>query len=677
MWEGGVRKSAVIALGYSGYGRTFRSLASGLDGAKLGLFPGFGLMNSHHNGRRRPLKPTAFLWQAGVVLGTATAWCTAILPCEAGSNVLLWDTGSRFTSANELEARVEWKAVPSELFNLEADPPKAASDPGYYGREYAFRGDLVVENHRLAAVFWSAKGRVVLYAKAQATEASSTSEPIQAKKGLGKALLEFAPLQSKSPAAKISRCEVLRNAGDEAIIQAFFSSPGAAEESAVFSFGKAELVEIKPSSNMKQVRLFSPIEYAVVPAFIGDDLLLRPADYPAADILSVPADNVLIGLLKGEDSELVMTWPKGKQSTKLRLTKDSAGQRIVESLEFEPDGQSFYLAALTAPGLWHREELKPAYLEKDVALSWPKPFAAKWKTQLPEADVKTTFTFREAKGQIWRGVPGSYNYPAWFDGDKAFLHLSKKVPPKGEALIYFLEGQGTPWTISTPVDIVKATLGRQQSEAILDSTGRKLRTHHRRGGDGVHRACTCGCTEAIQAIFEAGHEMTKKDQVKAALEDMIFFVECHVERINEYQRFAADTLKFLRTQAAATPDLKGYLESLEQTLQQIPEECSVQKENMKSPEYVTELTRKTMALTASRNTNNLAAYMELLKAWRAMGGAQDYVVAQCHTLTRKLFQQAGYNCVNDEKAIPVAREVRARCRQILRQPDGYEIWADY
>jgi len=98
---------------------------------------------------------------------------------------------------------------------------------------------------------------------------------------------------------------------------------------------------------------------------------------------------------------------------------------------------------------------------------------------------------------------------------------------------------------------------------------------------------------------------------------------------------------------------------------------------MRSPEYVTELTRKTMALTASRNTNNLAAYMELLKAWRAMGGAQDYVVAQCHTLTRKLFQQAGYNCVNDEKAIPVAREVRARCRQILRQPDGYEIWADY
>jgi len=69
--------------------------------------------------------------------------------------------------------------------------------------------------------------------------------------------------------------------------------------------------------------------------------------------------------------------------------------------------------------------------------------------------------------------------------------------------------------------------------------------------------------------------------------------------------------------------------------------------------------------------------MELLKAWRAMGGAQDYVVALCHTITRKLFQEAGYGCVNDPTAVAVAQEVRARCRQVLRNPDGYEIWADY
>ena len=158
---------------------------------------------------------------------------------------------------------------------------------------------------------------------------------------------------------------------------------------------------------------------------------------------------------------------------------------------------------------------------------------------------------------------------------------------------------------------------------------------------------------------------------------MNYFVECHVERIEEYQRFAADMIQFLKAKAAASPELKPYLESLEQIVQQIPQEYNVQKENMKSLEHAGELTRQTMALTGSKNTNNLTAYMELLKAWRAMGGAQDYVVAQCHTITRKLFQEAGYGCVNDPKAVPVAQEVRARCRQVLRNPDGYEIWANY
>jgi hypothetical protein len=255
--------------------------------------------------------------------------------------------------------------------------------------------------------------------------------------------------------------------------------------------------------------------------------------------------------------------------------------------------------------------------------------------------------------------------------------LSKKVPPKGEALVYFLEGQGTPLGTSTPAEIVQATLGRQLSDSILDPAGRKLRTHHRRGGDGVHRACTCGCTEAIQAVFEAKQELTKQDYVKEALGDMNFFVECHVARIDEYQRFASEMIQFLKSKAAASPELKPYLENLQQTAEQIPQEYNVQKENMKSPEHMVELTHKTMALTASKSTNNLPAYMDLLKAWRAMGGAQDYVVAQCHMITRKLFQEAGYGCVNDPKAAALAREIRARCKQVLRNPDGYEIWAEY
>ena len=158
---------------------------------------------------------------------------------------------------------------------------------------------------------------------------------------------------------------------------------------------------------------------------------------------------------------------------------------------------------------------------------------------------------------------------------------------------------------------------------------------------------------------------------------MNYFVECHVNRIEEYRSFAGDMIQFLQTKGTAAPELKSFLENLEQIVQQIPQEYSVQKENMKSPQHAGELTRQTMALTANRNTNNLPAYLELLKEWRAMGGAQDYLVARCHMITRKLFQEAGYGCVHDTRAVALAQEVRGRCRQVLRNPDGYEIWADY
>ncbi len=628
-------------------------------------------MNSYQNAKRKgaPVSKSRSLVWLTILVGATTFQRAA-----AAANLVVWDTGSRFADTIELENRAGWKAVPAELFVFEADPSKAASDPGYYGREYSFKGDAVVENHSLTAVFCSTKGRVIIYSKADVTSPSGASPGTAS---LGQKLLEFAPLPTSAQPGKISRCEILRNAADELALTVSFSAEGSMNASAMFSFGKDAVVEIKPSEQMKGIRLLSPIEYGIVPGFIGDDLIFGPTDYPSVDTLWLPVENMFVGLLRGEGQELVMTWSKGKQRLKLRLDSDPQGRRVIESVDFDNDGQSIYLAALSAPGLWHREELKPTYLEKDVALTWKKPFAAKWKTQLTEADVRTTFAFRESKGQIWRGVPGSYNYPVWFDGENASYHLSKKVPPKGESIVYFLEGQDTPLCVSTPVDIMKATLGRKLCESILDVAGRKLRTHHRRGGDGVHRACTCGCTEVIQAVFEAGQEVTKKPDVKEALGDMNFFVACHVERIDEYRRFADDMLEFLRANGIAAPELKPFLESMEQIAQQIPQEYSVQKENMKSPEHASELTRQTMALTVSKGTNNLPAYMELLKAWRAMGGAQDYLVAQCHTITRKLFQEAGYGCVNEAKAVDVAHEIRARCRQVLRNPDGYEIWADY
>ena len=604
------------------------------------------------------------LWKTALIFLLVTSPGMSIAQRkEKTANTLVWDTLSPFVNEVDVRDRTNWKPVPTDLLTLELDShPAAISDPAYYGREYSFKGDVVVENEHLTAVFRSRKGRVVIYSKTN----------------LSKKRMEFTPLQLKGKPASITYCSILQNTGDEAALEVSFSGREAEDNlSAIFSFGKTEIIEIKPAENMKGMSLLSPIEYGVMPDFISDDLIFDPGKYPSMTTLHIPSDNFFLGLLRGENDMLVITWPKGKQQMKLVLDNKQREPRLIESVDFDNDGKSIYLALLDAPGIWHKEELKPSYLEKDVAINWKRPFPAKWITQLYEAGVKTTFRFRESKENIWRGVIGRYNYPVWFQGENAFFSLGKKIPPKGESIIYFLERKGTPVSVSTPVDIMKETLGRPACDTILDLPGRKLRSHHRRGGAGVRRAATCGCTEAIQVVFEAAEEVEKKEYVEGAVDDMVYFVRRHVERINKYQDFANNMVEFLNLTRKTNADLKPFIDSMETIAQEILREYGRQKENMKTLEYTDGLARKTKALTQKKDPRNLSTYLDLSKKWREMGGAQDSVIAQFHSITRKLSQKAGYGCANQPQAVEIAQEIRRLCRKCLRNPDGYEIWPDY
>lgn len=602
-----------------------------------------------------------FLKAVLIVLLVATPWTGATRGAEMPAPTRIWDTILPLGDKVDFLSRAAWKPVPCDLLSLESNPT-AAADPAYYGRDYSFEGDAVVENEHYVAAFQAAKGRVVVYSKASS----------------GGKVFELVPLQPKTQFLQITTFRILQNTGNEAALEVTFSAGARSENvSAVISFDKTEIVGVKPGAKMKGVRILSPIEYGVVPDFISDDLVFSPRQHLSADTLYIPSDNIFMGLIEGQDRVLVVTWPEGKQQMELGLGNGQSGRRFVESINFESDGRSLYLAVLSAAGIWHEEELKPTYLERDVAIGWKRPFGAKWTTQLYEAGIRTTFTFRESKGKIWRGVTGHYTYPVWFNAENAHCRFSKKIPPKGESIIYFVESKDTPGSITTPVDILKATLGRQACETILDFSGRRMRTHHRRGSVGVRRACTCGGTEAIEAVFKARQEVQRKEYVAGVVDDMTYFVTRHVERINEYRVFADDMTKFLNVTRKSAAGLKPFLDGIQAIVQEIPEEYDRHKENMKTLAYAGELARKTKALTQRKSPGNLPAYLELSKQWRAMGGAQDNVIGRYHSLTRKLAQEAGYGCVERPEAVEIAREIRRRCRQCLRNADGYEIWPDY
>ncbi|HIJ54117.1 MAG TPA: hypothetical protein HPP66_13360, partial [Planctomycetes bacterium] len=462
-----------------------------------------------------PYDGSPLLKTALVLLLVTSAGVSAARIKERTVKTVIWDTLSPFVNTVDFRDRSSWKPVPTDLLRLELDPLAAFSDPGYYGREYDFKGDCVVENEHLTAVFWSGKARVVIYSKADSIEKK----------------MEFVPLQLKGGPARITSCSILQNTGDEAALEVSFAAQKTKESlSAIIAFGKSEIIEIRPAESSRGISILGPIEYGIVPGFIGDDLIFNPGEYPSMSTLCVPSENILLGLLKGENNVLVLTWPEGKQQVKLVLGEPRE-PRLFESVDLKHDGRSIYLTLLSAPGVWHKERLLPSYLERDVAINWKRPFSAKWKTQLLEAGVKTTYKFRESKNKIWRAITGNYTYPVWFEGENTFYRLGKKIPPKGESIIYFLERKNTPVWVSTPVDIMKETLGRQVCDTILDLAGRKLRSHHRRAGLGIRRAATCGCTAAIEVVFKAGREVEKKEYVAEAVDDMVYFVTRHVERI--------------------------------------------------------------------------------------------------------------------------------------------------
>jgi len=208
------------------------------------------------------LRKTTWTVLLVVAMGTSSALGDATNP-----RVVVWDTGSVLAGTRDVSDHTGWKAVPPDLLKLEADPAKASSDPGYYGREYAFTGDAVIENDFVTVVFESSKGTVTV---------GSRSDP-------SREVVRFIPLQTRMKPTSIERCAILQNTGDEAALEVSFAAAGTGGElSAVFSLDKTQIIEIRPAGNMKGISLSSPIEYGIVPSFIGDDLVFSPEAYSSA-----------------------------------------------------------------------------------------------------------------------------------------------------------------------------------------------------------------------------------------------------------------------------------------------------------------------------------------------------------------------------------------------------------
>jgi hypothetical protein len=561
-------------------------------------------------------------------------------------------------------ATVAWADPPSALVHMRdtVTPLRAPIDltqrQGWRAVEgkSPLQGDLVVEDDSLTVVFASNLGRVLVYAK---------DDPM--------CRAEVSPTSLQEKAATLTHVMVSKGEENPLVVHTVFSAKGTSEPAPItFTFGEGGVLGIWPKDDTRSITIFAPVELALVPSFVGDDLIYDPQACPSAPSLSLVSEHVLLGLLKGGNSELVMSWQDDIPSVRL-LT--ALANPSPTGLSFE-GGKGLFLAVLEAPGIWHRGKLTSDYLERDVTLSWTPPFPAIWLTQLYEDEVKTTFEFRHEKEEHWRGGVGFYVFPTWFSGGKTMLTLGKKIPPEGEAVIYCLErGDETPRSVLTPIDVVARTLTGDVLASILDVEGRPAWYPHR--PESVIGGATCGVTDALLKIFRAGQEVEKKYLVEGGVEDMYAYLEGMFERNARFYPFAQDMGVYLDGQQKANPELAPWLRELRATAEEIITTYDNARDTIRDISYAQELGAKTVALTGETRSDNLKRMIELKQDWTSMGGALEELARREHTLTRKLYQQAGYGVATRPEAMPIAEEIRKRTKQCLEKPESYEIWANH
>ena len=102
-----------------------------------------------------------------------------------------------------------------------------------------------------------------------------------------------------------------------------------------------------------------------------------------------------------------------------------------------------------------------------------------------------------------------------------------------------------------------------------------------------------------------------------------------------------------------------------------------EKENLKDLEFAAVLAKETEALSKKKSPDNYDVFIKLAEKWAGMGAAIDDLNRKHHTLTRKLFQEAGYSCVAQHDNVEIAEEIRKRAIKCLIRPNRYEIWMNY
>jgi len=567
----------------------------------------------------------------------------------AAAEVQVWETPTAFSDNVDVTDRGPWQAVSAN--RLEA--------------AYAFPADAVVESGNVTAAF-STRQAVVIFFVGPQTRIRVTP----------------ALAQPMAGAARLSTCGVPEGVD----VRVEFDHEG--ESRALTYCFRDGLVQVDASA-VEAVDVSAPFAYAIVPGFIGDDLIYDPRRAGGLEQLHVPAENVLVGLLAGEDALVTACWPPGEQRVALGVSAPSSTEEHLARMRIALAGQPLFLGLTHHPGVWHRQAVDLGLYERPCATGWTRPFAAAWIAQFGQGNyaaskwqdprplleyegIVSTFAFADNSAKrTWKATVGWHEWPCWFQDGTAYVRIGKKVkPPAQDLLFYFLERRkGTPPEVKAPVDVVREALA--DADAILELAGRKKRPLNRPGS--VYNRPTCETTEALAEVFKRGDEVRDAARVVAVAGDLAWYFDNMEGRLDDFAAFAAALRALCGSVTADQSALRSFIEDLgiETTLAEIDLAVNLSGlgAGMRPSE---EVLRDLAALTEEHTETSLAHYLTLRSEVIRRGGILDNAAAQADFLVRGLAQKAGYRCVDDPAKVRFAEALRRLVREHLRNPTPWE-----
>jgi hypothetical protein len=562
----------------------------------------------------------------------------------------IFDTGQASASAltpQAVQERAGWTPLPPD-----ASP----------------KGDLVLSNGRISAVFRKASSAVELYSTGQMVRLALRG------------------------AARLDRVAVLENAKGAVAVDAAFGSAKGGALSAKFRLKKGEpWIEADPGDAPTHLLVEAPSRFVVLPDFFADDVVIDPAGIPLAST-EAPSENFLLHLLgKGEAIAMCVFQNRDQD---VRLSLGGAGEsRTVTSSEIDlgKKERKVWVALLEGPSLWHAASLTPQDAGKTMPLGWTMPFPAAWRVDFCRTsglfDSWEMLLQKEKDGDFqkpswmgggperigsdrkrWTTVLGTFRYPCWSNEErKGFLQPMKhdQLQFRGPVVVYPINRvEATPLEAFTVVDVVRGTLGVGPCQYILDMEGNRSEYKGR---------ATCSTRDYLTPIYAKGEQKSRHKDVDKCLDDALIFVKHIRGRITRYVEFGKQMQAYLAEQEKLRPECKGSIAELLDLCRQIDARYAAREEKIKTPDYVAAMNedfrRNVMDYEGADALDRCRKYARALVE---IGDNQDELSGECRWVVKALRQKAGLLIATDPKVAPVALEIRTRTQEVLRNPAGHE-----